>query len=173
MSKQEAAVLIECGRYWLSNVWIKGDAQERDNLVNKMNNDLSGLNIRVGRGWRATDPIVKVDNKAHTYEALATWATSQADGGVAAARLFQQWCTSDTVGLVHLPSHLRALAVITHFAEVGRGYSNAVAVDLHDWIGSIASAPDAGTARARWRSYKDAFAPSLKYDEDAKQEYSG
>jgi hypothetical protein len=46
-------------------------------------------------------------------------------------------------------------------------------VDLYEWIGTIANAPDAATARAYWRTYKDSFPPSLKYDEDAATEFTG
>lgn len=98
------------------------------------------------------------------------WATGQQDGGVAVAQQFVNWASDNTTTLANLPDHLKALAVITHFAEIGRGYKHAVGANLYPWILEISQATNAQTARDLWNGYRDRFPPSLKYDEDIKQE---
>jgi hypothetical protein len=175
VSKAEAENLIAFGRYWNANVWMRNDGEEaRKQIINRLNGShLGELGIRVGRGWRDYDPVVRKKNTLHTYAALVEWAVRQKDGGVIAANAFQEWYATDNTPLGTLPDHLQALAVITHFAEVGRGYIHAVEVDLYEWIATIAQAPDAATAQSRWRSYKDSFTPSLKYDENLRRDWNG
>ena len=174
MSTEEAKTLINFGREWLSHVFIRADIAARDRIIATVNSSgiLKDLNIKVGRGWQKTDPIVKIDNKAHTYEALVKWAVNQDDGGVDVAKQFRKWYSTDDKLLSELVAHLKALAVITHFAEVGRGYADQEG--LYAWIDTIAEASDAATAKSRWNTYRDSYRPSLKYDQDLreKSEYS-
>jgi hypothetical protein len=174
MSKHEADALMQIGKLWFAQVWIKNDGTARTNIINGLNQQFiqGNLPIRVNRGWKDYDPVVKVNGKAHTYAALAVWATSQNDGGVGAAQLFQQWYSGNNVTLSNLPAHLQALAVITHFAEVGRGYSSSLELSLYAWIDDIAQANTKNDAIGLWYTYKDRFAPSLKYDEDVKTEWT-
>ena len=60
--------------------------------------------------------------------------------------------------------------VITHFAEVARGYQSALG-SLIDMMESIEEASDAASARAIWADYRVHFHPSLKYKEDIDQDY--
>jgi hypothetical protein len=132
---------------------------------------LIDLGIKVGRGWQAYDAVVKKYNKAHTYADMVHWAVSQTDGGISAAQRFQDWYTTDNITLGDLEPHLQALAVITHFAEVARGYSYAVEGNLYEWIAAIAKASNAAEAKEGWSSYKNSFHPSLKYGEDKNKDY--
>ena len=46
------------------------------------------------------------------------------------AQTFLDWATSDSLLLAALPVQLQDLAIITHLAEVGRGYSDALELYL-------------------------------------------
>lgn len=172
MSTEEATALINDGRNWCAEVWMKNNTVYRDTMILKMNEALNSLNIKVGRGWQQYDPIVKVNNKPHTYAALITWAIQQPDGGIEVAKQFQKWYSTSTVKLSELPDHLKALAVITHFAEVGRGYAISIDLKLYTWIDSIVNAASKEEAKSLWLAYNSKFPPSLKYDQDLKTEWA-
>lgn len=173
MSTEEATALIQDGRNWCAEVWMKNNTVYRDNMILKMNEALNPLNIKVGRGWQQYDPVVKVNNKPHTYAALVTWAIQQPDGGIAVAKQFQDWYSTTDVKLSALPDHLKALAVITHFAEVGRAYASSLDNYLYPWIDSIVKAAGKEQAKTLWLAYNSRFPPSLKYDQDLKNEWVG
>lgn len=171
MSKQEAAAFVNDGRNWLAKVWIGKDDGYRDTLINGMNEvfEKADFKIRIGRGWQPYDPVVRVNGSPHTYASLVTWASQQADGGVDVADTFLDWATG-TTRLTELSAHLQALAVITHFAEVARGYEAALG-SLYSMMQAVKNAGDAAASRAVWVNFNVHFAPSLKYAEDAATEY--
>lgn len=173
MSKAEADALVTLGKHWFAHVWLKNDATERNRIILHMNHDFLRMNLtlRVYKGWQPYDPVVKVGGKAHTYAGLVTWAASQQDGGVEVAKEFREWYGGAQLELKDLPPHLQAFAVITHFAEVARGYKAALKDFLYDWIDDIAAAKSRQDAIGLWHTYRDRFPPSMKYDEDAKKDW--
>jgi len=174
MSAKEAEALISAGVYWWAHVWggsdkVKRDAA-RDKLLEELNTALEPFKIKVSRGWQDYDPVVKINNKAHTYKDLAQWAGGQKDGGKAIADTFYKWCNQSQLTLSDLDDHLKAFAVITHFAEVGRGYKSALELQLYPWMLAIGIS-DAKNAKALWLNYKGQFAPALTYKEDTSEDF--
>jgi hypothetical protein len=125
---------------------------------------------RTGRSLKAVyehDPVIRRGGGAPTsYAQVASWASSQPDSGRQAAQLFLAWATGDEVGLLHLPTELQHLAIITHLAEVGRGYASALDGQLYPLLQAIV----AGTKT--WGDYRD-FSPALKAAEDSKMDWTG
>ncbi|MBT2340961.1 MULTISPECIES: hypothetical protein [Pseudomonas] len=173
MSKAEADVLITYGRFWLAKAGIANNAVERDAIILHVNGQFnaSNLPIRLGRGWQPHDPVIRTNNRCHRYNDVATWAAGHHDGGVAAAQLFRDWYTDDDTTLANLPDELKALAVITHLAEVGRGYVSALASHLSPWIDDICNAANPVAARALWQDFINRFPPSLTYARDVGLDY--
>lgn len=166
MSKAEAAVFIQWGRLWSAHVWINDDAQKRDELISVINRQLNSLGFQIGRGWQNYDPVVrKATGRPTSYAQLVAWAARQPDGGRAAAQMFFNWATDDTTGLLHMPTELQDMAIITHFAEVGRGYVSSLELQLYPLMADIAA------GRKTWGNIND-FSPSLKYAEDGKMDWS-
>jgi hypothetical protein len=154
-------------------VWVGGDYGPRDALITQLNVALANFNFSVRRGWQPYDPVVVAPGNAHyTYAQICNWAAGQGDGGRAAAQSFLDWYSTGTVQFDQLPVRLQALAVITHFAEVGRGYSSALAGDLYPWMEAIAGSDTAGAARHLWGQYNARFSPSLAYAVDLATEYA-
>lgn len=174
MSIAETNDLIFSGRQWLAHAWLGGDNNERDNIIFRTNAyfDILHVNARLGRGWRPYDPVIRVQGKCHRYSHVAAWASSQADGGVAAAQLFRAWYSTNATLLSSLPTQLQELAIITHLAEVGRGYLSALGDFLYPWIDAICNAPSPTAAYALWRDYENRFPPSLTYAKDVKQDWN-
>lgn len=177
-TREEAEALLKQGETWASKVWIEGSDDERNKIVKEVNSALQSANLSfyVGRGMQSYDPVVKTSKGSHlkgnnalTYEAIAQWASGQKDGGVKAAQDFQDWYSGSTP-LSSLDEHLEALALITHFAEVGRIYESALTTHLYPWIKEIASATDAKTAMSLWLDYRNRYPPSLTHAEDLRQE---
>jgi len=173
MSRTEAEAFIREGKFWLANVWIRGDYQERDNMLQRLNATFERVQllIRISRGWQHYDPVVRVNGKPHTYAALVLEMTSSDDGGIGGAQTFREWYSGNNVTLQDLALDLLALAVITHFAEVGRGYESSLVL-LYGWIDDICNAGSKQAAIGLWNTYGDRFPPALKYDQDMKKEWA-
>lgn len=169
-TKDEAATMADEGVEWRSKVWVQGDNDARDALIAKMNGLLAGFGMTatVKRGWKPYDPIV-ITGAAMTYANIVKAAQGQPDGGKAYAMQLRDWYAGNTA-LAALPRPMYALAIITHWAEVARGYQFAL-TSLYAWIGEIADAGDASQAKALWGDYQSRYPPSLKYAEDAKMEW--
>ncbi|NQD95796.1 hypothetical protein HP532_24365, partial [Pseudomonas sp. CrR25] len=121
----------------------------------------------LGRGWMNYDPVIRRrGGRPSSYAQIAAWAARQQDAGRGAASQFLEWACGDSVGLLHLPTELQDLAIITHLAEVGRGYQSALDNSLYPLMKAIAE----GTRS--WSDYRE-YAPSLKYAEDGKLEWNG
>jgi hypothetical protein len=167
-TEDEAQGFIDEGVEWHKQVWLKGDDTARAALVEKLNQVLSPFGITVRRGFQRYDPVV-VTGAPLTYQKIVADAKGQADGGVSYAKQFKDWYDGDTA-LAALPRSLQALALITHWAEVARGYENALG-GLYAWIDEIAAAGTKEEARALWGDFNDRYAPSLTYAKDAAQEF--
>lgn len=166
----EANELTSRGRAWNARVWMQKDyARARGELLVDMNSLLAswGASATAGHGpWGSNghDPVVRT-GRALSYSAMVGAARSQSDGGIQYAKDFQAWYSSDKQ-LTQLPLEMKALALITHWAEVGRGYSSSVAGPLYSWISEIASARTKKEASALWGAVGERFPPALTYKED-------
>ncbi|WLH65500.1 hypothetical protein [Pseudomonas sp. FP2300] len=173
MSRKEADALITFGKFWWASAGLANDANGRDAVIKQANGQFaaSNLPIKLGRGWQPHDPVIRTNNKCHRYNNVAIWAAGHRDGGVAAARKFRDWYTEDDTTLSDLPDELKALAVITHLAEVGRGYISSLDIHLSPWIDGICNAATPDAARALWQDYEHRFPPSLTYARDIGLDY--
>jgi len=174
-TQDEATTLENHGRQWNARVWMKQDFHAwRTQLLSDMNGLLAqwGAPATVGHGIfrnNPYDPVVRT-GQALPYSAIVQSAQSQPDGGVQYARAFRAWYSSGTKKLTDLPPAMLALALITHWAEVGRGYSGEIAA-LRGWINEIANARDRATAAALWGDVNGRFSPSLTYSVDLGTEF--
>lgn len=165
MSVHEANLLVAWGKHWFGHVWIMNNTTERDNLINLVNNNLNAIGFKLGRGWQNYDPVIRRVGRPSSYAQLATWAHSQPDQGRAQAQLFLNWARGNNLTLHDLPVQLQDLAIITHLAEVARGYQSALEEQLYPWLEAIVA------GHRSWGNYND-YAPSLKYKEDLLQEWA-
>lgn len=160
MSQAEANILVTWGRHWFANMWIGDQQDRRDELIAHVNSELAGLGFKLGRGWQNYDPVIRrAGSRPSSYAQIAAWALRQPNQGRAVAQQFLDWATGDAVGLLHLPVELQDLAIITHLAEVGRGYVSALDGSLYPLLQDIAN------GQRSWSDYRD-YAPALKYAED-------
>lgn len=166
MSKAEANVLVIWGRHWCSHMWIGDQHDKRDELINHVNKELASIGFKLGRGWQSYDPVIRrAGARPSSYAQIAGWAQSQPDQGRALAQQFLDWASGDEVGLLHLPKELRDLAIITHLAEVGRGYVSALENSRYPLLRDIAG------GQRNWSDYR-AYAPALKYAEDSAMDWA-
>lgn len=167
MSYAEAAILVEWGKLWCAHMWIGGDEEKRNELIEHVNDQLNVVGFKLGRGWMNYDPVIRrVGARPSSYAQIASWASRQPNTGRAVAQTFIDWMTDDTTGLQSLPTELQDLAIITHLAEVGRGYVSALDIQLLPLLQAIV----AGTKT--WGDYRD-YSPSLKYAEDSRMDWDG
>lgn len=164
MSQKEAEALIIWGRFWHGHVWIGNDTTKRDELITHVNSNLNAIGFKLGRGWQNYDPVIRRKGRPSSYLQIATWAHSQKNNGKDVAQLFLDWATGDKLTLKDLPIQLQDLAIITHLAEVGRGYSSSLGRELYPWLEAIVS------GNKTWGNYND-FSPSLKFPEDSRQDW--
>ncbi|MCG5075086.1 hypothetical protein [Paraburkholderia tagetis] len=164
MSKREAGMLTDWGRYWWAHVWSGTDAakrtEARDALIKLVNGQLNDIGFKLGRGWQDYDPVIRAKGRRpSSYIAIAGWAWRQPDKGRDAARQFYNWATGDTILLTDLPHQLLDLAIITHLAESARGYHKSNDNGLYPLMDEIAN----GTKG--WGDIKE-YSPALTYKED-------
>lgn len=164
MSAEEASSLITWGRHWFSHVWIGQNHVERDRLITHVNNDLNAIGFRLGRGWQPYDPVIRRAGRPSSYLQIATWAYARPNHGAAEAQIFLNWTTDVNTTLYDLPIQLKDFAIITHLAEVARGYSRALVDELYPWMADIVD------GQRSWGDYND-FSPSLRFLEDTLQEW--
>lgn len=171
MSAEEAETLVQWGKAWFGYVWVGNDADTRDLIITRFNEQrmVTDAGYYIKRGWQSYDPVV-AGGKTYRYSEIAEWAAGQDDGGKAAATLFLGWMNGATTVLSDLPSPLAALALITHFAEVGRGYSSALS-DLEKWIKALSKESSKTTCAKGWRDYRSYYPPALTYKEDVSTEF--
>lgn len=154
--------LENAGKLWFAKVWVGGqndNYQNRDQIINNFNNLISTTGFRIGRGWQPYDPVVR---PARKYTAIAQ---DLDQNPIANANAFRNFL-SGAVLLANLPSRaLQELALITCFAEVGRGYSSSLQT-LGTWVNSITA------GQSTWSQVKLEFDPALTYAEDSSRDWS-
>jgi len=162
MAIVEAETMIRMGEDWLRGVWLGNDADRattRSYIITQTNSRFGDLGLSLNRGWQPYDPVIRRNGGASTYAQIATWATNQNDHGVHAAQQLLDWAQGHNVRMEDLPLQLQDFAMITHLAEVGRGYRSALTSQLYPLLQDIVS------GSRSWNDYRD-FSPSLTYDED-------
>lgn len=175
MAKQEAEAFVNLGKHWFGSVWMEQDPIKkgtvRETIKKVVNDGLSDHGVSINRGWQDYDPVIRMAGKADTYDKLANFAASQPDGGKQIAAEFMQWAEGD-LPFADLSRDGKAMAVITHIAEVGRGYSSALKGQLYPLMNSIAASPTPEVARQGWTNLAKDYAPALKYKQDSSQSFS-
>lgn len=133
-------------------------------MIKHVNDNLNDVGAKLGRGWQDHDPVIRLNGRPGSYSTIAAWAKIQANGGKDEAQRFLNWAEGDEVTLADLPDKLKELAIITHLAEVGRGYSSCLGSQLYPWLREIVD------GSKTWDDYKE-YSPSLTYKEDAERDW--
>jgi hypothetical protein len=139
-------------------------------LLKKMSPLFKPLGMRVSARGNVHELLICFGRKVHKYEHLLHWITNQQDGGIGAARQFLAWMNGKT-SLIQLPEHLRMLAVISHLAEVARGYATDLP-RLKEYMEEIATVEDSpreskeDLARAQWNKLAEDYPPVRDADAD-------
>ncbi|MBN6040238.1 RHS repeat-associated core domain-containing protein [Amycolatopsis sp. 195334CR] len=164
-----AEELVNLGRHWNSQVWMKNGSKADtkaylDSLPPHTKIGLDHHGIKLNHGFQQYDPVVRMDgHKLTSYQGFVDKVTAGPDGGKHAAADLNDWASGRKT-FDQLPQHVKDMATITHFAEVGRGYSYDVA-KFNDKMGDIAKMNPADAA-AEWKKVNDWFPPSLTYKQD-------
>lgn len=155
IQRTTAADIKSAGILWYAKVWQQKDnAADRASIIENFNKMIAGTGFTVGRGYKDYDPVVR---PARKYTVIAAELDKNAAANAATFAAF----LANAVTLESLSKPLAELALITCFAEMGRGYKTSVLESLEKWVGDIA----AGTAK--WSDVKKEFDPALTYKEDA------
>jgi hypothetical protein len=143
-------------------------------LRERINAFLKDLGMNVVVLGNAYEPLVRYGTRMYTYDDMIGWAKQQSDGGIQAAQDFLDWKNGSKT-LKDLPEVLRTLVVITHFAEVARGYS-ADLEKLTTHMEKIANVQgnnkaSRNDAKRLWGELAHAYSPALKAEADRAKEF--
>jgi len=169
--KCSAAQLRAYGRIWRTYVGLakdSGNSGNRQLVIDSLNKNLDDIGIKATRGFQAYDPVVR-SGKAKKYTALVTTISSDNDGGAGQAAAILNWMAG-TAAIGTLSDAARDFAVITHFAEVARGFLDAP-TDIAGMLGSIATAKPASAAQQQWQALATQWAPATTYAQDVKTDW--
>jgi hypothetical protein len=118
---EEAASIETMGRKWYGYVYRNRNQQERAQFEQQIKDEIAQAGVTVrGPPFLMGEPLVYMGGKAYKYTDIAAWAAGQPN----AAQQLLDWKTGN-VELQTLDGRLQALAWITHFAEVARGFLDA------------------------------------------------
>jgi hypothetical protein len=177
MSKAEALYLWQCGLAFFKNTVIDRNPEDRKSskalILTKLNKQLKPL-CSFTNGFHEHEHFLRVPEAPGDYQSLCSNIASQKDGGIASAKLLQNWYCGDDEGphLADLPPNERALAILSHFSETSRGYG-AVGLDrFTNWVESIAIQSKPEAARELWNKVNDKYLPSVKSKDDQDYELS-
>ncbi|UGQ12326.1 hypothetical protein LO772_01560 [Yinghuangia sp. ASG 101] len=166
-----AAQMEAYGRIWRVYVGLAADSGgggDRQLVIDSLNKALEAVGLKANRGFQAYDPTVR-SGTPKKYTTLIATITADNDGGAGQAAAILAW-TAGTTGIGSLSAAAKDFAVITHFAEVGRGYMNALN-ELKGLLRSIADAKPASAARAAWESLASTWTPATTYAQDVKTDF--
>jgi hypothetical protein len=139
-----------------------------DNKLTLSTDDKAGINkelleicgFTVYTVWQKNDPFVRsVGKRGQAYKTIMQQCGAKADGGADEARNFVLWHTGH-VAFEALSQQMRDLAVITHVAEVGRGYTISALRDLIGYLAEVAQ------GQAKWSELKNRYPAALTAKED-------
>ncbi|MEU7427531.1 hypothetical protein [Streptomyces sp. NPDC040750] len=164
--------LAYLGRLWHAYVWLEPDTAAatgaRTRIADAINGQLATAKIKITRGFQAYDPVVR-RGRPKRYVALAATLAAGTDGGAGQATAIIEWIKG-TRELSALSEPAQEFAVITHFAELGRGYSSQLDA-LYKRLVGIAGAGSAVEAAASWADLATKWSPVLTYKEDSGTDY--
>lgn len=155
--------LVALGRQW-GTAMVKVDQKlllsaESKAAINKSLMEICGFTVYTV--WQANDPFVRaVGKRGQAYRTLMQACESMPDKGREEARTFVLWHSGEAK-FDSLSQNMRDLAVITHVAEVGRGYTIAALREL------ILFLVDVANGQASWKSLKDRYPAALTAAEDS------
>jgi hypothetical protein len=133
------------------------DEQERQSYEKQIKEEIARAGITVkGPPFLKGEPLVYISGKAYKYSDIATWAAGQAN----AAQQLLGWKTGN-VTLQTLDARLQALAWITHFAEVARGFLDAPG-GLESWLQDIVA------GNAAWSDFLEYIPAAATYAQDTR-----
>jgi hypothetical protein len=111
--------------------------------------------------WQANDPFIRaVGKRGKAYKTIMQTCASKSDGGADEARSFVLWHAGQAT-FDSLSESMRDLAVITHVAEVGRGYTIQALRDLILFLAEVAN------GEATWSNLKNRYPAALTAKEDS------
>lgn len=171
MPNCSAQQMVKYGHIWRAFVGLakdSGNAGDRKLIIDALNVQLDGAGLKVNRGFQAYDPTVRGSGRPKKYIALAETMGGNADGGAGEATAILRWMTG-AAGIGTLSDAAKDFAVITHFAEVGRGYTGAPR-ELADLLRSIAGAKPAA-AKQQWAALATTWTPATTYAQDVKSDF--
>ncbi|MFJ6783341.1 hypothetical protein [Streptomyces yangpuensis] len=161
------------GRLWHAYVWLEPDTttatDARSRICDAINGQLATAKIKITRGFQAYDPVVR-RGRPKRYIALAETLSSPTDGGQGQATAIIEWIKG-TRTLSTLDEAAQELVVITHFAELGRGYSSELDA-LYKRLAEIAGTGSAAKSRTLWENLATKWSPVLTYKEDTTTDWT-
>ncbi|MEV7510156.1 hypothetical protein ACIPRL_11175 [Streptomyces sp. NPDC090085] len=161
------------GRLWHAYVWLETDSttasDARSRICEAVNGQLATAKIKITRGFQAYDPVVR-RGRPKRYVALAQTLSSPTDGGQGQAAAVIEWIKGDRT-LSTLDEAAQEFVVITHFAELGRGYSSELQA-LYKRLAEIAGTGSAVKSRALWGNLATKWSPVLTYKEDTATDWT-
>ncbi|MER6444050.1 hypothetical protein [Streptomyces venezuelae] len=161
------------GRLWHAYVWLEPDTttatDARSKICDAINGQLATAKIKITRGFQAYDPVVR-RGRPKRYIALAETLSSPTDGGQGQATAIIEWIKGART-LSTLDEAAQELAVITHFAELGRGYSSELDA-LYKRLAEIAGTGSAAKSRTLWENLATKWSPVLTYKEDTTTDWT-
>lgn len=154
---EEAANIESIGRAWLGYVYRNPNQQERQQFEQQIKDEIAKAGVTVkGPPFLKGEPLVYISGKAYKYTDIASWAAGQPN----AAQQLLAWKTG-AVQLQTLDARLQALAWITHFAEVARGFLDAPG-GLQSWLQDIVA------GNAAWGDFLAYIPAAATYAQDTR-----
>ncbi|MCB5164282.1 hypothetical protein LG634_05440 [Streptomyces bambusae] len=164
--------LAHLGRLWHAYVWLEKDTttatDARTRICEAVNGQLATAKIKITRGFQAYDPVVR-RGRPKRYVALAATMSGGTDGGAGHATAIIEWIKGSRV-LSALPEAAQEFVVITHFAELGRGYGSELDA-LYKRLVEIAQTGSAVKSKALWGDLATKWSPVLTYKEDSSTDW--
>lgn len=151
--------LMGTGYQWFGEVQL-AEHPDRGGTIERF--DALKTEFTLGRGWQPRDPVIRPSSgKPRSYNDLVAIFERNPIGY---AQEFLGFLNNES-SLAELSREVQEFAVITHVAEVGRGYGKTSLKKLGVFMEKII----AGTSR--WSDIKKEYFPSLTYKEDARDWY--
>lgn len=123
---------------------------------------LGAHGFTVTGGTQPYDPVVRRNNGRPTsYDGFYDHITANGHDSRTEAAQLNQWANGQ-LPFAQLPPHVQDIAVITHFAENGRGYHSAVN-EFDNRVGQIAGMNSPAEANAAWHDLIHSSAPPRFY----------
>ncbi|QBE64926.1 hypothetical protein [Pseudoduganella lutea] len=165
MPKYEKAThenLFNIGLQWKDNMCREGNrlflTDEKKKEIDKALMEICGYTVYTV--FHKNDPFVKVHGgKGVPYTTIMATAGAKTDKGASEANDYLLWITNQKK-FVDLSLNMQNLAVITHVAEVGRGYTIDALKNLVYFLNKV------GQGKDKWSNLKNTYHAALTYKED-------